>query len=783
MKKYLIIPLFIIAAINLFSQYNVKTIDFLAKSGQKINSVGPILVASDDTRNLIYVVNTLSSSVSIIDGKTDKVYNISIDGRGFQHLKKECFTFNKRTGKLYLIGYKSLYIIEPKTKSCKTFDTEKQFEAIAVDELSENVFITGRESSKIGFYNSRANKFDLIEWLEHEEELKNLNQTPPPAVRKIVATNDGQKNMIAIDGFSSMIYIVNAETGKVTKSRKIALENNDGRWHLAGYNSKTKQLYLATETKTRKILEAGKIDVFGEKDETINLPDGFTEPVGITYNSKLDEMYITYDNNASIHTVKFETEPIITEIKIPDYGNDATALDEDNDLLYIASWAHGNIEIIDLKEKKFKKHLTNQGIIPHMFAFTFNKGNNSLYYPVGASAVNGAFGSAVNKVNLATDENSKINLGWAPIELIEVPQRKSLLVFNNEDQMAEVKYDGTFNFIDLPYRFPVCAITSPDSNIFLSYGPHQSYWPTVYIWDAKNGILTIDKNDLSFYDRRIPRQAMKMVKDKDGIVYLQQNNWGKEPIFINKIKDDVRNYEIDKRIILQDSVERETTQRVMKYDEKENKIYLVRCGEKDDDLSILNIIDVETQKEFKRLELEKNAVALEFDDNYIYVANYGSNSVSMIDKKTYEVLNIATGKQPLRLGRLNDKVFVLNSGTNEIMEVKHPDINRSLFGFKLPVKATPDNMFVWKEKFVISSFDKDNIYIHSFDPATKKFEKILNQKYSYGEVGYDSGNAAFYIKGVFGDIVFSLTKAKVDINGTLWITDFLSGKLYKIEKK
>jgi YVTN family beta-propeller protein len=742
-----------------------------------------MLVISDDIRNLIYVVNTLSSSVSIIDGKTDKVFNIPIDGRGFQHLKKECFTFSKKSGKLYLIGYKSLYIIEPKTKSCKKFDTDKQFESVAVDEKSENVFITGRESSKIGYFNSRANRFDLIPWLEHEEELQNLNQTPPPAVRKIIATNDEQKNMIALDGFSSMIYIINADNGKIAKSRKIALENNDGRWHLAGYNSQTKQLYLATETKTRKILSAGKIDVFGENDVTIKMPDGFTEPVGITYNNKLDEMYITYDNNASVHTVKFESEPLINEIKIPDYGNDATALDEDNDLLYIASWAHGNIEIIDLKEKKFKKHLTNQGIIPHMFAFTFNKANNSLYYPVGASAVNGAFGAAVNKVDLKTEINSKIYLGWAPIELIELPQRNSLLVFNNEDQMAEVKYDGSYEFHTLPARFPVCAIKSPDDNIYLSYGPHQSYWPTVYIWDAKNGILTIDKNDLSFYDRRIPRQAMQMVKDKNKIVYLQQNNWGREPIFINKIKDDVRNYEIDKRIIIEDTVERETTQRVMKYDEKENKIYLVRCGEKDDDSSILNIIDIETQKEIKRIELQKNSVALEFDDNYIYVANYGSNSVSMIDKKSFEVVHLATGKQPLRLCKLNDKIFVLNSGTNEIMQVQHPEINRSPFCFKLPVKAMPDNIFVWNDKLVISSFDNDNIYLHSFDPETKIFEKILNQKYPYGEIAYESGNAAFYVKGVFSDIVFSLTKAKVDINGTLWLTDFLAGKLYKIENK
>ena len=101
-------------------------------------------------------------------------------------------------------------------------------------------------------------------------------------------------------------------------------------------------------------------------------------------------------------------------------------------------------------------------------------------------------------VDPETEKVKKTYTGWAPIDLIELKERDSFLVFNSEDQFAEVRADGSFEMHTLPYDYPVRAIYSPENDVYLSYGPHQSYWPTVYIWDAKNGILTIDKIDLSF---------------------------------------------------------------------------------------------------------------------------------------------------------------------------------------------------------------------------------------------------------------------------------------------
>jgi len=288
MFKKIALILLVITNFVAFPQYKVKVVDFLKEIGSEVNSAGAIIIKSDEVHNRVICVNTLTSTVSIIDGKTNKVTNIPVGARGFQHLKNEALTFSKKTGMIYFIGTKSFSIVEPQTKTSKTIPTEVQFESIAVDENTGNVFIAGRESAELGFYDAKQEKFSLIKWLEHKEKLMNLNQTPPPPIRKVVSANE-LNQIIAIDGYTSTLYLFNSSDGKLIKSRQLKL-TKEGRWHLAGYNEKTHFIYLVTETSKRQVLEAGQIDITGENDLIFKLPEGYTEPVGICYNPKYEQV-------------------------------------------------------------------------------------------------------------------------------------------------------------------------------------------------------------------------------------------------------------------------------------------------------------------------------------------------------------------------------------------------------------------------------------------------------------------------------------------------------------
>lgn len=775
MFKKLFLILMISMVVPARAEIHVQTVDFLQHAGVEVNAAGPLLVQADPAHDRIVVANTLSSSISIIDGETHAVVNIPLGGRALQHLKSEAMTLSRRTGDVYLIGTKCFYIVSPESRSAITVPTDVQFGSIAVHEKTGNVFVTSRESKRMGFYQAKSRKLTMRDWLDHEEKMINLNQTPPPPIRKVISDNELGK-IIAVDGFTSTLYVFDAKTGKPRDSRSVRLASG-GRWHLAGYNEKTHCLYLVTETARRKVIEAAKINVVTGEDVVVSLPE-FTEGVGINYNPVRDEVYVPYDNHPSVHVVDFDDGGAVEEIKLPAYGNDAGVIDLENDLLYVASWAFGEVDVVDLTTRELQKRITGLGIIPHMFSMTFNPNSNLIYFPKGATAVNGTFGAAVSVLDPAAERCEKIRTGWAPVDLIGLKNRNGFLVFNSEDQFAEVSPNGRYEMHDLPYDYPVEAIHSPSGDVYLSYGPHQSYWPTVYIWGAKNGVLTIDKDNLSFYDRRIPRQAHKMVLDKEGVLYFTQNNWGSEVQFLGTLEDEVRVFQAQKRIALGDTVSREITQRILEYDRELRRIYLVRVGEGDQDVSVFQAIAPDSQKVLAAVELGVTSSDLVFDDEDIYVANFESNSVTIIDKNDFTTRKIRTGEGPIKLCRRHDGVFVLNHLGNSIQAVKENGKP-----FKLPREGTPNNLFSWNEKIAITSHNDEALFIILFDPADASFTLLHEESYPYGDTSFDTRNVSFYVNGQFGDAVFSITQARTDSDNRLWVTDFLSGKLFIIEDR
>jgi YVTN family beta-propeller protein len=754
---------------------SVTTIDFLKEANLAVNGAGPVLLRMDAFRDRLVAANTLSSSVSFIDCRSNAVTNVPVEGRALQHLKSEAMTLRKKTGEVYLIGSRCFSIASGDGAPSKTIRTGAQFESIAVDEETGNAFLAGRDSKELGFYSAKSGTLSLVPWLETREDLINLNATPPPPIRKVVAAPE-LGWIVAVDGYTSTFFPFDGRTGKRLNSRALKLTSG-GRWHLAGYDDATHRLYLVVETNARRVIEAAKIDVLTGEAVIAALPE-FTEGVGIVYNPVRDEVYIPYDNHPSVHVVDFGKGGAVTEIKIPAYGNDASALDAANGVLYIGSWAHGEVDVVDVAARRLVKRITDLGIIPHMFAMAFNPNNGLVYYPKGASAVNGTFGAAVTALDPSTGGTKKIYTGWAPVSLVEVPARNSFFVFNSEDQFAEARANGAVELRRLPYDYPVASMITPDGNVYLSYGPHQSYWPVVYIWGAKNGILGIDARTLAFYDRRIPRQAQQAVFDAAGTLFFTQNLWGKEAQMLGTLPDEIRLFEIGTRLAVPDTIERENTQRLLRFDPGANRLYLARVAEKDGDPGILHVIDPAARKGVARIAVGSGPSDLVFDDANIYVANFESANVSVIDKAGLSERKVAVGAGPLKLCRLGGEVYVINHADNTLQEARENGGT-----YRIPSEGLPDNLFAWGDKLVVTSHSPRALSVSQFDPATRTFTLLHTERYPFGDTRFDSRNVSFYLSGQFGDAIYSITNGRTAADGRLWIADFLSGRLLVLERK
>ncbi len=774
-RLFIFLIIFLSGIFSIHGDYSVKKVDFLSRFGLKVNGAGPLLVTADAVRERIILVNTNTASISIIKPGADNrsVINIPLKNRVPQYLKSEALSLDKKRGNIYIVGNKSLHIVFPEKKESITIETDEQYEMVAVNDKNGDSFLVSRASPFLAFVRLKSKKIKKIKWLDKVEKIVNLNQTPPPPIRKVIC-DSSLNRVIATDGFSSTLYLFSANTAKLLKKRKIAVQGGK-RWHFAGYNYKTHHLYMVIETAKRAVTEAVKIDILKERDVVVPLP-GLSEGVGINYNPRSDQVYVPYDNHPSLHLVDFKNRGKVEEIKIPAYGNDATALDIKNDLLYISSWAYGEVDVIDLKARRLKKRFRDVGILPHMFNMAFNPGDNKLYIPLGASAVNGSFGAALTVLNPLSGKKEKIYTGWAPVDLISLAGKDSFLVFNSEDEFAEVKVDGSFKILQLPYDYPCHAVHNKTGNINLSYGPHQSYWPTVYIWASRNGIMGIDAKTLALNDRRIPRLSHRIVVAKDGALYGLQNNWGREKQFIFSFPDEIRHPNLgNQRIELDDYVQRETTQRILKYDPAENWLYLVRTGEKDEEAGILQVIDLETKKVILKYPTGLTPIDLVFNENNIYVANFDSDTIAIIDKEDFSVQKIKTGNKPTKLALHNKILYVINHNHNSLQA-----LGKAGNTYPIPFPGKPGNLVNAGENLIITSHTANSLKILSFSPAQREFTLIHQEDYPYGETSLDTNNSAFYVRGQFGDAVFEINRIKKDDKGRLWITDYLSGKLFII---
>jgi DNA-binding beta-propeller fold protein YncE len=733
-----------------------------------------VLVLADEARGRVVAANTLSSSMTFIDAGTHAVTNVPISGRAFQHLKAESMTIRRSTGDVHLVGVGCFHVVSPDGTSFSV-TTDAQLEAIAVDEATGNVFVVGRESPAMGFYDAATGVYRQVTWLEHSERLLNANQTPPPPIRKVVA--DGKLGrIVAVDGFTATVHLFDASTGEHIESRPVPLAAG-GRWHLAGYDEGTHHLYIVTETAERKVVEAARIGVVDGEDVVVKLP-GLSEGVGIAYNPLRREVYVPYDNHPTVHVVGFEKGGSLHEIAIPTFGNDASAIDVDAGILYIGSWAMGEVDVVDLGQRKLVRRIPDLGIIPHMFTMAFEPGTGLLFFPKGASAVNGTFGAAVTALDPSTGKATKVRTGWAPVDLIEVPSRKSVLVFDSEDRFAEVHGDGGFEMHDLPHDYPIGAAHGPEGDVYLSYGPHQSYWPVVYIWGARDGILTIRDEDLSTYDRRIFRQALDMATDEDHVLYFTQSNWGREEQFIGVLADGVREFQAADRIVLVDEVEREVTQRILEYDPDLHRLYLVRAGEKDEDPSVLQVIDPVERKVVGRVELGPCATDLAQDRDTIYVTSFTSDRVFAVDKKTLEVRGEVAFGQPLKLLQAGGTMWVLGHASRTLGSLSGAGER-----YEIPWDALPDNVFDWNGTPVITAHSPEKLYIAALDAPEGVFRLLHAEPYPYGDTRFDTVNVSFFLSGQFGDAIQSITQGLATQDGRLWVADFLSGRLFVIDAR
>ncbi len=230
------------------------------------------------------------------------------------------------------------------------------------------------------------------------------------------------------------------------------------------------------------------------------------------------------------------------------------------------------------------------------------------------------------------------------------------------------------------------------------------------------------------------------------------------------------------RLELPDTVSRETSQRLLAYDDDSHWLCLARVGEKDGDNGMLQVVDPATAKVLKRLEIGATPTALAVDRENIYALSFDADRLTVIRKADFASRDVACGRNPLKLALAGGIPYVINHGDNTLSELgPRPRLHR------IPFPGKPDQIIAWENTLLITCHSADELLVLAFDPVTAKFSLLHREKYPYGETSFAGNNSSFFVRGQFGDCLYDLCKIRTDAAKRIWVSDFLSGKLFIIE--
>lgn len=756
----------------------VTEIDLLKSLEISTNALGPHVVQFDAQNRRVIAACVNASALSIIDAGSHRLTNIPLPVRMPRWLHFQSVVVDPETGNIFLAAEKKLVIVNSGVPESHAVDLSENYNSLAVDVPSGQVLLVGRATGTLLAVDASNRNIKKLNWGKPLPPLPWKAATPPPPIRKILI-DPNQREAYIIDGAHRRLIVVDPVKLEILRQREILVEDCP-RWHLAGVDWKNHWIYLALEAENRAAKQVVRLNVLEDTDEIIDLPQMSREPQGICASIQRQEVYLPYDNHPYLHAVHFNASPAVDSIQVPRFGMDAAAVDEQREQLWVTNWAQGTLYRIDLRTQKLDYTIPHFPIFPHTNHLAFDPVSGDLFVPTGATAVNGTFGASLTIFNTFRNEFKHLPIGWGPVSLAAQPGGDAVYVFGSDKQFARIRPDGNVLFCNLPQTYPVQAIPSPDQkNVFVAYGPHSSIWPVPYIASTRHGIFRIGAKPTEITNLMTDRLAQKIAFDRQGKLWALQNTWGRERPFVSIFSLENQPWQ---RLLLPDTVENECVFRLLAADPELDRMYLARLGDRAELPGVLYISNTNPPEILAKipLGLTPTDLCVQPTTNQIIVTNFDSDSVTLVNRTNFAVERRATGHKPLVAGA--------DPQTGEIFVINHLERTVQIWGakersVKLPGNALPNNLWVDAKKnlLLITAHSPDTFELFQICPETGKVKSILKKHYPYGEITFDQANSAFSERGQWADAIFRLTDFLQDARGRLWISDYLSGKVWVLE--
>jgi YVTN family beta-propeller protein len=281
----------------------------------------PTYVAVDNKTNTVYVANSDSNSVSIINGVTNTVVkNVPVGG----HPAYIAVNPNTTTAYIANSGNKSVSVINGKTNTVvRTIPVRKDPGHLAVDLNTNTVYVANSGNKSVSVINGKTNTV--------------VNTVPVGEDPTYVAVNPNTDTVYVVNRDSSTVSVIDGKTNVV--QRPVAVDYNPA--------------YVAVDKNIDTVYVANKgfdtVSVINGKTNTIvqTIPVG-SMPIDLAVNPNTDTVYVVNKASNSVSVINGKNNTVIQTIAV---GNDpdSISVNPNTDTVYVVNKGSNNVSVINGK--------------------------------------------------------------------------------------------------------------------------------------------------------------------------------------------------------------------------------------------------------------------------------------------------------------------------------------------------------------------------------------------------------------------------------------------------
>jgi YVTN family beta-propeller protein len=612
----------------------------------------PVAIAVNPVTSTIYVVNTASDTVSVINGATNSV--VATVNTGSNPI---AVAVNPLSNMIYIAnnGSSNVTVINGATNTASTVTDPNAISpiAIALNPITNMVYVANSESNNLTVINGASNTLVGSVGVGNIPAAVVVN----PATDMVYVANRASNNVTVVNGANNRVA---ATVGTGTSPASLALD------------TATNVVYAANNGSNNLSVISGASNTV-----TATVPAG-TSPTAVTVNPVTDTVYVANNGSSNVTVVNGANNTVTATVTV---GNSpvAVAADATTNQIYVVDNTSNNVTVIDGVSNTTATVADPNAIAPAAVAvdpvtntvYTANNGSSNVTVidadrnlvtatiSTSMTPVAVALNTVTNKIYVVESASSTVtvidgnsntvagtvNTGTNPVAIAVNPSTNVVYVANKGNNTITV-INGTNNSV-------AATIPTGTNPVAIAVNPVTN---TVYVANSGSGNVTVidGANDTVATTVGVGTTPVAIaVNSATGLVYVANNGSDNVTVFDPIISSNVTVTDLAASrpvAVVVDSVT--------------NKIYVANSFSDN-----VSVIDGATALVVATINAGGTPSALDLNPttNRIYVTNTGSSTVSVIDGNALAVIaTVTTGTAPsaVSVNSTLNRIYVANNGNN-----------------------------------------------------------------------------------------------------------------------